>query len=156
MIPRHRAKNTAYSVLLAVTMFISPHTAMADSIKNMEDAHVACLKDSIGDDATFNRCAGEEIEQLEKLSRVILKELISKYSTDEENKSALLHVQKEQKAWEAYEKMACNNLSDFLIYGTSGRSIYFPGCRSRVIKQRIQTLHEELCAGEWESPKYCK
>jgi len=156
MIPTHHAKNTACSALLMVAMFILPHAVMADSIKNIEDAHAACLKNSIGDDATFSQCAGEEIEQLEKLNRVILKELISKYSTDEENKSALLHVQKEQKAWEAYEKMACNNLSDFLIYGTAGRSIYFPGCRSRVIKQRIQTIHEELCAGGEESSKYCK
>jgi len=164
MTSTYHTKNIACSALLLAAMITSSHPVMADTMTNIDKAHGTCLESGIGDDPTFQRCSGDRTEQLQKLNRAMVKELKLKYSPEkdeppfiaEHKKAALLHVQKEQKAWEAYEKMACNNLADSLIYGTAGQNIFAPDCHARVIKQRIQTIHEELCAGGEGSSKYCE
>jgi|GEM_PF-3546386 len=164
MTSTYHAKNTACTALLFAAIILFPHPVMADTMTNIDKAHDTCLESGIVDDPTFQRCSGENIEQLQRLNRAMVEELKLKYSPEkdessfivEHKKAALSHIQKEQEAWEAYEKLACNNLADSLIYGTAGQNIFAPDCHSRVIKQRIQTIHEELCAGGGESTKYCK
>jgi len=137
-------------LLIFLIIFSMPQVVMADGIEDVEATYNHCLEKAGGTTYGMRECAHEHADNLKNHLGKVWQALFTKHSEgdkmpDEHKNAILLSLQEEQKKWEEYEKIACRNLADTVLYGTAG-FIYANTCNHLVITQRIEILLHELCA----------
>jgi len=154
-------KNMHYLFIL-LAIFSIPQAVIAGGIEDAEARYGNCLEQAEGITYEMRECAHEHTGNLKSYLNTVWQALITEHNeangmADEHKSTIFSSLQEEQKKWEEYEKIACRTLADTSLYGTSG-FIYANTCGHLVVKQRIEVLLHELCAGTppEDAPDDCK